>query len=478
VVSPPGTYFESTIPARLDRLPWSRFHTRMVLALGVTWLLDGLEVTVVGSLGAVLREPNTLNFTDAEVGLSATAYLAGAILGSLFFGHLTDRLGRKKLFLVTLTLYLCATALTGLSTGFRSFIFFRALTGMGIGGEYAAMNSAIDELLPARVRGAFDLALNSTYWLGAALGAGTSVVLLNPHVLGHRLGWRVMFALGAILGAAILLVRRMLPESPRWLLTHGRFEEAEAVVLAIEHDVEREKGPLPSPTGRPLRIVVREPVGFMQIARTLLVEYRSRTFFGLSLMVSQAFFYNAIFFTYALVLVRFYDIAPEKVGLYLLPFSFGNFLGPLCLGKLFDSVGRRPMIIATYAGSALLLSLTALLFGAGLLDAFWQTVLWTVVFFIASAAASSAYLTVSEIFPLEIRALAIAVFYAIGTAVGGLLAPTLFGLFIGTGRRSAVVVGYLLGAGLMWAAAVVTFFYGVRAERRSLEEIASPLSEV
>jgi MFS family permease len=478
VVSPPGTYFETTIPTRLDRLPWSAFHTRVVLALGITWLLDGLEVTVVGSLGAVLREPDTLHFSDAEVGLSATAYLAGAIVGALLFGHLTDRLGRKRLFLVTLTLYLCATALTGLSVGFRSFVFFRALTGMGIGGEYAAMNSAIDELLPARVRGVFDLALNGTYWLGAALGAGTSALFLSPRVLGHHVGWRAMFGVGAILGGAILLIRRMLPESPRWLLTHGRFEEAETVVRAIEHEIECEKGALPVPAGRPLRIVVRTPLKLLQIARTLFIEYRSRTFFGLSLMVSQAFFYNAIFFTYSLVLVRFYAVAPERVGLYLLPFSFGNFIGPLALGRLFDTVGRRPMIMATYAGAALLLSLTAVLFGIGVLDAFWQTALWTLVFFVASAAASSAYLTVSEIFPLEIRALAIAVFYAVGTAVGGLLAPTLFGLFIGTGRRSAVVLGYVLGAVLMWGAALVTLFFGVRAERRSLEDVASPLSEV
>jgi MFS family permease len=468
---------ETDIPARLDRLPWSRWHWLVVVALGITWILDGLEVTIVGSLGSVLQEPGTLDLSARDVGFAATAYIGGAIAGALFFGRLTDALGRKKLFLVTLGLYLGATALTALSWSFASFAVFRWLTGFGIGGECAAMNSAIDELLPARVRGFADIALNGSYWLGAALGALASAVLLDPRVVGHQLGWRIAFGLGAILGGAILIVRRLLPESPRWLLVHGRVDEAEAVVRGIEATVMRERrlSSLPPAHGR-LRIRVRGRTSIGDVARVLVGPYRRRTLLGLSLMVAQAFFYNAIFFTYALVLATFYGVPAERIGYYIVPFAVGNFVGPLTIGRLFDSVGRRAMIASTYAVSALLLLATGWLFARGRLTATEQTVLWSVIFFVASAAASSAYLTVSEVFPLEIRAMAIAVFYAIGTGVGGLLAPALFGALIETRSRASVFVGYAAGALLMLGAAAVAWGLGVDAERRSLEEIAAPLS--
>jgi MFS family permease len=473
----PPQVIESDIPARLDRLPWARWHWLVVVALGITWILDGLEVTVVGSLGAVLQEPATLGLSATEVGLSATAYIGGAISGALFFGHLTDRLGRKRLFLVTLGVYLVVTALTACSWSFASFACFRALTGFGIGGECAAMNSAIDELLPARVRGFADVALNGTYWLGAALGATASSLLLNPRLVGHRLGWRLAFGMGAILGAAILIIRRLLPESPRWLLIHGRAGEAEKVVRDIEATVRRETGlpSLPPPRGT-LRITLRPHTRLIDVARILIGPYRKRTQLGLSLMVAQAFFYNAIFFTYALILARFYGVRPEHIGWYIIPFACGNAFGPLLIGRLFDSVGRRPMIVATYALSGLLLMLTGWLFARGWLNAVTQTLLWSGIFFIASAAASSAYLTVSEVFPLEIRAMAIAVFYAVGTGVGGLVAPALFGHLIATGSRAALFRGYVFGALLMLAVALVAWRLGVKAERRSLEEIALPLS--
>jgi MFS family permease len=467
---------ETDIPARLDRLPWSRWHWRVVIALGITWILDGLEVTIVGALGSVLQEPGTLGLSARDVGWSATAYIAGAIAGALFFGYLTDRLGRKKLFLVTLGVYLAATALTATAWSFWSFAFFRALTGFGIGGECAAMNSAIDELLPARVRGFCDIALNGSYWIGAALGALASVVLLDPRVLGHQLGWRVAFGMGAILGGSILIVRRLLPESPRWLLVHGRPDEAEREVRQIEADVMRATGltSLPPPAGKG-RIEVRPHTSFLDVARILGGPYLRRTLLGLGLMISQAFFYNAIFFTYALILSTFYDVPAEHIGYYILPFAAGNFLGPLTIGRLFDSIGRRRMIASTYAISAVLLLITGWLFARGVLSAVSQTVLWSVIFFVASAAASSAYLTVSEVFPLEIRAMAIAVFYAVGTGVGGLGAPALFGALIETHSRMSVFAGYAFGAVLMLGGAAVAWFLGVDAERRSLEEIALPL---
>jgi MFS family permease len=461
---------ETDIPARLDRLPWSAWHWRVVIALGVTWVLDGLEVTLVGAVAGALVRPDTLALTEPEVGAAATAYLGGAILGALVFGRLTDLVGRKRLFLVTLTVYLVATLLTALSTGFLTFALFRAVTGAGIGGEYAAINSAIDELLPARVRGRADLAINGTYWAGTALGALSTLVLLNPHVLPPWLGWRVCFGLGAVLGISILLVRRHVPESPRWLLLHGHREEAERLVRTIEEEIGARHGTLDAP-GATLRLQPRKGLDYRSIARILFRRHRRRALLGLTLMIAQAFAYNAVFFTYGLVLGKFYGVPADRIGLYLLPFALGNLAGPLLLGHLFDTVGRRWMIGLTYGISGLLLLGTGWAFARGWLTAETQTVLWCAVFFFASPAASAAYLTVSELFPVAMRGLAIALFFAVGTAAGGLLAPALFGVLIASGSRVQVALGDALGAALMLLAALVTVFLGVPAERKSLEEL-------
>jgi len=470
-----GTAVNSTAPARLDALPWSRWHWRVVIALGVTWLLDGLEVTLVGSLGAVLQRPETLGLSATAVGWAGAVYVAGAVVGALWFGRLADRIGRKRLFLITLAVYVGATVLTGLTFDFASFLVCRFFTGVGIGGEYAAINSAIDELIPAHVRGTVNLAINGSFWIGAALGAGLSVVLLDPAWIGPELGWRAAFLLGAVLGVAILLVRRNLPESPRWLLARGRVHEAEAIVAAIEQEVAREHGPLPHP-GLELRLRVRPLVSWGEILHVLVVRYRSRAVLGFTLMAAQAFFYNAIFFTYALVLARYYGVADDRVGFYIFPFALGNFLGPLVLGPLFDSKGRRVMIALTYAASGIGLAVSGYAFVQGWLDATAQAACWAAIFFIASAAASSAYLTVSEIFPVEMRAVAISIFYAAGTGAGGVVGPVLFGMLIESGSRSALFHGYLVAAVLMCVAAAVAVVLGVDAERRPLEHVAPPLS--
>jgi MFS family permease len=466
---------QTTIPARLDALPWSRWHWRVVLALGITWLLDGLEVTVVGSLGAALQSPEALGLSTREVGLSGSAYIAGAVPGALFFGRLADRFGRKRLFLITLAVYLAGTVATAFATGFWSFALLRFVTGFGIGGEYAAINSAIDELIPARVRGAVDLAINGTFWIGAALGAALSLVLLDPRWFAPWLGWRLAFALGAVLGVAMLLVRRHVPESPRWLIAHGRAAEAEASLARIEAEIAAAHGPLPAATGT-LSIALRQPPAWREIGRLLASRYRRRAVLGFSLMGAQAFFYNAIFFTYALVLARFYGVPEGRVGLYIFPFALGNFLGPLLLGPLFDRIGRRALIAGTYALSGLGLLVAGALFRAGALDAQEQALAWAAIFFVASAAASSAYLTVSEIFPLEIRAISISIFYALGTGVGGFLGPALFAELIARGSRDALFAGYALAAALMIGAGLAAAKLGVDAERRPLEEIAPPLS--
>jgi MFS family permease len=471
----PGTAFTSDIPPRLDRLPWSAWHWRVVVALGITWMLDGLEVTLVGAIGGVLGERDTLGLTEAQIGATGSAYLAGAVAGALLFGRLTDMLGRKRLFLVTLGVYLASTLASGLAWSFASFAFFRALTGAGIGGEYSAVNSAIDELLPARVRGRADLAINATYWLGTALGAVLSIVLLDPRVLPHAIGWRACFVFGAIVGASILLLRKHLPESPRWLLLHGRVDEARATVEAIEREVAADLGrggaALPSP-GAPSRLEAKGSVTFAWIARVLAKQHPRRTVLGLALMIAQAFAYNGVFFTYALVLARYYGVPGHRIGYYLLPFAAGNLIGPIALGPLFDSWGRRVMIGLTYGVSGLLMALTGYAMARGWLTAATQTALWCGVFFVASAAASSAYLTVSELFPVELRGMAIALFYAVGTAAGGLAAPALFGALIQTGSRHEVFLGYALGGALMVLAAIAAATLGVDAEGKSLEQIA------
>jgi len=465
----------SDVPARLDRLPWCRFHSRVVACLGITWILDGLEVTLAGTLAAALADPRALGLTSTQVGLSASVYLAGAVSGSLVFGWLADRYGRKRLFSVTLGLYLVATGLTAFSWDFASFCLFRFLTGAGIGGEYAAINSAIQELIPARYRGRTDLAINGSFWVGAAAGAGLSVVVLDPDLFGPDTGWRLAFFVGAAAGLVILRLRRFLPESPRWLMTHGRHDEAVAVVAAIECRLPAGHT-FAAPAAAPVRLRRAVRASLPVLARTLVRVYPRRTLLCVVLMGSQAFLYNAIFFTYALVLTTFYGVPADAVGWYILPFAAGNFLGPLLLGPLFDTVGRKPMIAGCYAVSGVLLAITGWLFAAGALDATAQTAAWTVIFFFASAAASAAYLTVGESFPLEIRANAIALFYAFGTGVGGVAGPWLFGALIDTGERGSIMVGYLVGAGLMLAAAALEAAIGIRAERQPLEAIAPPLS--
>ncbi len=464
---------ETDIPARLDRLPWGRFHNLVVAALGVTWILDGLEVTLAGSLAGALKQSPVLQFSNADIGLAASAYLAGAVLGALLFGWLTDRLGRKKLFFITLTVYLIATAATATSWNLASFALFRFLTGAGIGGEYAAINSTIQELIPARVRGWSDLVINGSFWVGAAIGALGSLVLLDPAVINPEVGWRLAFLIGASLALVIFFMRLWIPESPRWLMTHGRAEEARRVIAGIEARFDG----LPSAHDLPrVRLRARRSTPLWEVARTLFQRHRQRTLVGLSLMASQAFFYNAIFFTYALILTDFYHVPSDHIGWYLLPFAAGNFLGPVLIGRLFDTQGRRPMIAFTYIVSGVLLAGTGYLFARDLITAETQTFCWMAIFFFASAAASSAYLTVSETFPLEIRALAIAFFYAVGTGIGGIIGPWLFGALIDTGSRMSVFGGYLFGAALMIAGGLVAWRWGVAAERKPLEMVARPLT--
>jgi MFS family permease len=473
-----GRPVRTNIPARLDRLPWSRWHWRILLGLGTVWILDGLEVTVVGSLGDRLTQPGSgLGLTATQVGGAASAYVTGAVLGALVFGYLTDRLGRKRMFLVTLALYLAATVATAFASSALFFFACRFFTGAAIGGEYSAINSAIDELIPARVRGTVDLVVNGSFWIGAIAGAGVSIVLLDPRRFPLDLGWRVAFALGAVLAVAILLVRRHVPESPRWLFLHGRLAEAERIVGDIEAEVVRQHGPLAA-VAEFLVVKPHHAVGPIELARALLRLYPRRTVLGLALFVGQAFLYNAIFFTQALVLSKHFGVRDARVGLFIIPLAVGNFLGPVLLGTLFDRVGRKVMIATCFIASGCLLALTGVLFQAGVLSATTLTVAWVVVFFFASAAASSGYLTVSEIFPMEIRALAIALFYSVGTGIGGIAGPLLFGRAIEIGTVGAIAAGYYLGAVLMLAAGVVEILLGVEAARRSLEEIAPPLSVV
>jgi len=467
-------HFTTSIPERLDRLPWSRWHLRMVTALGITWLLDGLEVTMSGALASILRDPRALGLSDVQVGASATGYLAGAVSGALLFGWLTDRLGRKKLFFVTLTVYLAATAATAFSWNFWSFVVCRALTGFGIGGEYAAINSAIDELIPAAVRGTVDLIVNGTFWLGATLGSLATLFLLDSGVLPPAFGWRFAFGIGAVLGLIIIALRKHVPESPRWLLLRGRVGEAEGIVGEVEKEIEKEKGALPAPAGT-LTLSVRTHTPLSEVWHAMARSEPRRSLLGFILMSSQAFFYNAIFFTYGLVLTQFLLVDSRRVSFYLLPLALSNFAGPLVLGRFFDSIGRRRMIAATYGVSGLLLLGSAIYFRQTDASALGQAIWFTGTFFVASSAASSAYLTVSEIFPIEIRAFAISIFYAIGTLVGGVGAPLLFGHLIQTGARAAVFQGYVAGALLMLIGSLAEIWLGIDAEGRSLESIAKPL---
>lgn len=473
---------ETDIPSRLDGLPWGGFHTRVVLALGITWILDGLEVTLAGALSGALKESPTLRFSNFDVGVANSAYLAGAVIGAIGFGWLTDRIGRKKLFFITLALYLVATAATAFSWNLASYTLFRFLTGAGIGGEYTAINSTIQELVPARYRGWTDLVINGSFWIGAAMGAVAAIVLLDPALIGPDLGWRLAYFSGAALGLVVFVMRLWIPESPRWLMIHGRPDEAHAIVADIERSVtgtsQGSTRDLPQKTWPKIRLRMRSHTPLREVAHTLLTLYRTRSLVGLSLMTAQAFFYNAIFFTFALVLTDFFGIASNHVGWYILPFAAGNFLGPLLLGRLFDTLGRRAMIAFTYGVSGVLLALSGYLFSIGMLSAQTQTIAWMVIFFFASPAASAAYLTVSETFPLEVRALAIALFYAVGTGVGGVAGPMLFGALIDTGSRDSVFAGYLLGSGLMIAAAAIGWRYGIAAERRPLESVARPLAFV
>ncbi|MFJ6082954.1 MFS transporter [Streptomyces sp. NPDC092369] len=475
-----GRIVTTSIPARLDRLPWSRWHWTIVIGLGTVWILDGLEVTVVGNIAGRLSEPGSgLPITSGEVtGLAAALYVAGACSGALFWGRLTDRYGRKKLFMITLIVYLAATALTAVSFQTWWFFAFRFLTGFGIGGEYAAINSAIDELIPAYHRGRVDLIINGSFWVGAVFGSLLSIVALNTAILPADVGWRLTFALGAVLALVILLVRRHVPESPRWLLIHGKEEEAERIVSSIEERVEAETGEqLPAPEGE-ITIHQRESISFLEIGRTLFSDYRKRSVLGFSLFIGQAFLYNAITFGFGAILTKFYDVPTGNTGYYFAVIAVGNFFGPLLLGKLFDTVGRRTMISSTYILSGLLLFGTAWLFDRGSLNATTLTACWCAVLFFASAGASSAYLTVSEIFPMETRAMSIAFFYAIGTAAGGITGPLVFADLTESGVVGDTTLAFQIGAGLMCAAGIVAAFLAVNAERRSLEDIATPLTAV
>jgi MFS family permease len=479
--APPQAIVRSLVPARIDRLPWSRFHTRMIIALGVAWVLDGLEIQIASIVGPVLQHTNTLNLSSQDVGFSATIYLIGEVVGALVFGRLSDRYGRRKLFIATLGLYLLANGLTAFSFNYGIFLVFRFVAGMGIGGEYAAIHSAIDELIPAKYRGRVDLAVSGTYWFGAIIGSLSEYLLLNHSLLADDVGWRLGFFIGPVLGLAIWTLRRTLPESPRWQLSHGQADEAEKTIAQIEREVERSGQQLkPVDEDKYLEIRPQESISFLQVAKILFKQYPTRSLLGATLMISQSFLYNAIFFTYGLVLKHFYGVSDHDVATYFFAFAAGNLLGPLLIGRLFDTIGRKQMIASTYLLSGALLAFSGYLFKIGALTATTQTALWTVIFFIASAAASSGYLTVSEIFPMELRSQAIALFFAIAQVFGA-LGPTIFGSLIGdqdNPNPGRLFIAYLIAAGIMILAGVVAAIFGVKAEGASLEDIAAPIGSV
>ncbi len=476
-----GSTIRSLIPARIDRLPWSRFHTRMVLALGVAWILDGLEITIAANLSADLTQKNTLALSAGQSADIATWYLIGEVIGALFFGRLSDKLGRKNLFMVTLGVYLVGSGLTAATMAGHGWVVYlyatRVLAGAGIGGEYAAINSAIDEMIPAKYRGRIDIAINGTYWGGALIGTAATLFLLNK--LSANFGWRLAYLIGPVLGLCIIYVRRNLPESPRWLLMHGREKEAEANLAAIEREVEMTKGPLPEVSDDDaIEIQPTNRLGYLELLRVLFRQYPGRSTLVASLMITQSFLYNAIFFTYGLVLKFFFHVSAAHVGYYYFAFAAGNLLGPLTIGRLFDSVGRKKMISGTYLISGVLLVISAFLFKHGTLTATTQTLAWAVIFFFASAGASAGYLTASEVFPLEVRAQAIAVFFAIAQCFG-FIGTHLYGHLIGTGNDpNRLFVGYLIGAGAMILGGLVAAVLGVAAEGKSLESMAAPLSMV
>ncbi|MDH2444776.1 MFS transporter [Amnibacterium sp. CER49] len=466
----PTGAIRSLIPARMDRLPWTRFHWTVVLGLGVSWILDGLEIQMVSANGFAQQ----LHMNSVEIGLTGTIYLIGQVVGALVFGRLSDRLGRRRFFILTLAIYLVGSGIAGLAFAPWFLWIFRFVAGMGIGGEYTAINSAIDEIIPSHYRGRVDIAINGTYWGGAALGAAANLFLLTPQLNDQGWGWRIGFFIGPVLGLVIIYLRRHIPESPRWQLTHGQQEEAEANVERIEREVEQESGrPLEKlPDSKAIEVVPSERIPFSQVAHVFLRRYPRRTFVGLVMMITQSFLYNAIFFSYALVLQKFFHIPQAAIGLYFFPFAIGNLAGPLVLGPLFDTLGRRKMIFGTYVIAGLVLALSGALFAAGALDAVTQTILWCVSFFFASAGASSAYLTVSETFPLQVRGQAISYFFSIGQLVGA-FAPTIFGALVGNGSaRGPLAVGDYLGAGMMIVGGIVALIFGVSAERKGLEDIS------
>jgi MFS family permease len=470
----------SLIPARLDRLGWSRFHTRLVVALGVAWILDGLEITIAANVSNIISSKDALGLGSGSVAFSVgTIYLLGEVAGALFFGRLSDKLGRRNLFMVTLGVYLIGGALTACTLGKgQGWVLWldasRFIAGMGIGGEYAAINSAIDELIPAKYRGRVDIGVNGTYWAGAFIASILTVAVVNN--LSDAVSWRVAFLIGPVLAFVILFVRKNLPESPRWLLMHGRYDEAEAAVKQIEDEAAKSEELAPVDESKAIDVSPASDIGFIALARTLFRTYPSRSIYGATLMITQSFLYNAIFFTYALVLTKIYGVPTSRTAYYFMLFAIGNFIGPLVLGRLFDSVGRRRMISGTYLLSGVLLAISAFLFNAGVLNAITQTICWSVVFFFASAGASAAYLTVSEVFPLEVRAKAIAVFFAIAQTFGA-FGPWFYGHLIGNGQdHTKLFYGYLIGAAVMAIGGIVAAVIGVDAENRSLEDIATPLS--